>query len=104
MDYQNFPGAGDDSNNESVEVLRERLNTMKRLMAERTAQQQKNPASTEEIWSTHRPHRPPSMINGNILGMCFAGALLVIISVSVYAFYSLYTAVLRKFPSNHEEL
>lgn len=93
----------DDSNNESVEVLRERLNTMKRLMAERTAQQQKYPASTEEIWSTRR-QKPPGMIDGNILGMCFACALLVIISVSVYAFYSLYSAVLRKFPSSHEEL
>ncbi|XP_061395760.1 uncharacterized protein LOC133331378 [Musca vetustissima] len=102
-EYQNVPGAGDDLNTESVEVLRERLNTMKRLMAERTAQQQDNPASTEEIWSTRR-HTSTGIIDGNFLSMAFGGALLVIVSVSVYAFYNLYHAILKKFPSKHEEL
>ncbi|KAM7360133.1 uncharacterized protein ACRADG_003543 isoform 1-T4 [Cochliomyia hominivorax] len=102
-DYQNVPGTGDDLNNESVEVLRERLNTMKRLMADRTAQQQQNPASTEEIWSTRR-HTSAGIIDGNFLSMAFGGALLVIVSVSVYAFYNLYHAILKKFPSKHEEL
>lgn len=93
----------DDLNTESVEVLRERLNTMKRLMAERTTQQQQNPASTEEIWSTRR-HTSTGIIDGNFLSMAFGGALLVIVSVSVYAFYNLYHAILKKFPSRHEEL
>ncbi|KAL9889595.1 uncharacterized protein LOC119639616 [Glossina fuscipes] len=99
-DYQT--NADDDLNTESVEVLRERLNTMKRLMAERSVQQQQNPASTEEIWSTRR--HTPGIIDGNFLSMAFGGALLVIVSVSVYAFYNLYHAILKKFPSKHEEL
>lgn len=92
-----------DLDTESVEVLRERLSTMKRLMAERTQQQQNNPASTEEIFSTKR-HRSEGIIDGNFLSIAFGGALLVIVTVSVYAFYSLYHAILKKFPSHHEEL
>lgn len=92
---------------------------MKRLMAERTAQHQQqqhqqqqkqhnlhhNTAapSTEEIWSGRR-HNTAGIIDGNFLSMAFGGALLVIVSVSVYAFYNLYHAILKKFPSKHEEL
>lgn len=94
----------DNLNSESVEVLRERLNTMKRLMAERSAQQQNNPTLTEEIWSTNRRHTTAGIIDGNFLSMAFGVALLVIVSVSVYAFYNLYYAILKKFPSKHEEL
>ncbi|XP_016970911.1 uncharacterized protein LOC108038589 [Drosophila rhopaloa] len=92
-----------DLDTESVEVLRERLSTMKRLMAERTSQQQNNPVTTEEIFSTKR-HRSAGIIDGNFLSIAFGGALLVIITVSVYAFYNLYHAILKKFPSRHEEL
>ncbi|CAD7093508.1 unnamed protein product [Hermetia illucens] len=89
--------ADDDFNSESVEVLRERLNTMKRLMAERTN------SNNAEDWS--RPHHTTTgIIDGNFLSVAFAGALLVIVTVSVYAFYNLYTAVLRRFPSHHTEL
>jgi hypothetical protein len=62
-----------------------------------------------------------SIIDGNFLSIAFGGlfnilkifflyinyvlgALLVIISVSIYAFYNLYHAVLKKFPSKHTEL
>ena len=85
-----------------MDQLRERLNTMKKLMAERTVQQQQNPASTEEIFSTKR--RTTGIIDGNFLSVAFGGALLVIVTVSIYAFYNLYHAILKKFPSTHEEL
>ncbi|XP_011182483.1 uncharacterized protein LOC105212290 [Zeugodacus cucurbitae] len=101
--YQSVPEAGDDLDNESVEVLRARLNDMKRLMSERTAQIQQNPATTEQIWSTKR-QAATGIIDGNFLSFAFGGALMVIVSVSVYAFYNLYHAILKKFPSHHEEL
>lgn len=85
-------------------------------MAERTAQHQQqhqqqkqsgiqytSPSNTEEIWSGRR-HNTAGIIDGNFLSMAFGGALLVIVSVSVYAFYNLYHAILKKFPSKHEEL
>ncbi|CAD6991843.1 uncharacterized protein LOC101459556 [Ceratitis capitata] len=101
--FQSVPDTGDDLDNESVEVLRARLNDMKRLMSERTAQIQHNPATTEQIWSTKR-QTTTGIIDGNFLSVAFGGALLVIASVSVYAFYNLYHAILKKFPSHHEEL
>ncbi|XP_067632175.1 uncharacterized protein [Eurosta solidaginis] len=101
--FQSVPDTGDDLDNESVEVLRARLNDMKRLMSERTAQIQQNPASTEQIWSTKR-QSTTGVIDGNFLSVAFGGALMVIVSVSVYAFYNLYHAILKKFPSHHEEL
>ena len=124
----------EDLSNESVEVLRERLNAMKRLMAERNAQSnsQTNSSSSsstlgglassigaaasaaashgeEAFWSkSHGQHRTQSqhsgIIDGNFLSFAFGGALLVIITVSVYAFYNLYHAILKKFPSHHTEL
>ncbi|ALC46630.1 CG14312 [Drosophila busckii] len=92
-----------DMDTESVDVLRERLSTMKRLMAERTAQQKNNPVSTEEIFTAKR-RKTANIIDGNFLSIAFGGALLVIVTVSVYAFYNLYNAILKKFPSRHEEL
>ncbi|XP_055906173.1 uncharacterized protein LOC129941529 isoform X1 [Eupeodes corollae] len=94
--------SAEDINSESVEVLRERLSSMKRLMAERNSQQS-SPASTEEIWSRTR-RTSTGIIDGNFLSVAFGGALLVIVTVSVYAFYNLYNAILKKFPSHHEEL
>lgn len=94
----------DDLSSESVEVLRERLSTMKRLMADRHG----NNASTgqpnvEELWN-RQPARHPGIIDGNFLSVALCTALGVILSVAVYAFWSLYTAVLKKFPSKHTEL
>ncbi|XP_053681084.1 uncharacterized protein LOC128731950 [Anopheles nili] len=96
----------DDLSSESVEVLRERLNTMKRLIAER--QSGNNSGSTSagsELWNPHtRSSNCSGIIDGNFLSVAFGGALIVILSVSVYAFYNLYHAVLKKFPSQHTEL
>lgn len=92
----------DDLSSESVEVLRERLNTMKRLMTDRT-NAAKNPTADDLF--TSKPHtQHAGIIDGNFLSMAFGGALLVIVSVSIYAFYNLYHAILKKFPSHHTEL
>lgn len=46
-----------------------------------------------------------SIIDGNFLSVVFGVVLVLIISVSIYAFYNLYFAVLKKFPSKpHTEL
>ena len=73
-------------------------------LAER--QSQSGGGSASEIWTpTHnKQFSCSSIIDGNFLSMAFGGALLVIVSVSVYAFYHLYQAVLKKFPSRHTEL
>lgn len=97
----------DDLSTESVEVLRERLSTMKRLMAERhggTGQNGKTgQPNLEELWN--KPQNTHSgIIDGNFLSVALCGALVVILTVAVYAFYSLYHAVLKKFPSRHTEL
>lgn len=44
------------------------------------------------------------IIDGSFLSVIFGMALLVIITVSVYAFYNLYNAILKRFPARHEEL
>lgn len=101
---------------ESVEVLRERLNHMKRMMAERhgtastsngsaspTGGKTSQQSSIEDLWTkTHNHH--PGIIDGNFLSFALCGALVVISTVAIYAFYSLYHAVLKKFPSTHTEL
>ncbi|XP_058824115.1 uncharacterized protein LOC131684889 [Topomyia yanbarensis] len=92
----------DDLSSESVEVLRERLNQMKRLIAER--QSQNSSGSASDLWSPQTRSTCSGIIDGNFLSMAFGGALIVILSVSVYAFYNLYHAVLKKFPSQHTEL
>ncbi|XP_065079539.1 uncharacterized protein LOC135702428 [Ochlerotatus camptorhynchus] len=92
----------EDLSTESVEVLRERLNQMKRLIAER---QNTTPSGTaSDLWSPQTRSNCSGIIDGNFLSMAFGGALIVILSVSVYAFYNLYHAVLKKFPSQHTEL
>lgn len=95
-----------DLSNESVEVLRERLSTMKRLMAERQnaqqRQQQQKPSIDDILF--HKATRNVGIIDGNFLSFALCGALCVIIVVAIYAFYSLYNAVLKKFPSHHTEL
>lgn len=82
---------------ESVEQLRERLNTMKKLMADKQAQ-----GDNAEFWKPR--NQSCSVIDGNFLSVAFGGALLVIVTVSIYAFYNLYHAILKKFPSKHTEL
>ncbi|KAG4069576.1 hypothetical protein HA402_006942 [Bradysia odoriphaga] len=79
---------------------------MKRLMAERqgpsTSGKPNAPPSIEDLWN--KPQTHPGIIDGNFLSVALCGALLVILTVAVYAFYSLYHAVLKKFPSHHTEL
>ncbi|KAL3290396.1 hypothetical protein HHI36_023737 [Cryptolaemus montrouzieri] len=78
---------------ENVDELRQRLNIMKKMMAER----QYLDDSTEQ-------RKNVGVIDGSFLSMVFGTALIVIIIVSIYAFYNLYIAILKKFPSKHEEL
>ncbi|XP_063928589.1 uncharacterized protein LOC135141425 isoform X1 [Zophobas morio] len=80
---------------DTVDELRQRLNNMKRLMAERQR--------AGELDEGRRSHAV-GIIDGSFLSVVFGIALLVIITVSVYAFYNLYNAILKKFPSHHEEL
>lgn len=70
---------------------------MKRMMAER----QSAGMSLDE---GQNRRRAGSIIDGSFLSVVFGVALLVIISVSIYAFYNLYHAILKKFPSHHTEL
>lgn len=44
------------------------------------------------------------VIDGNFLSVTFGTALVVIMSVSIYAFYNLYIAIMKKFPHVHDEL
>ncbi|XP_043280289.1 uncharacterized protein [Venturia canescens] len=83
---------------ESVDELREKLANMKRMMEERKG-------STLGDLSTAKKRKETSdIIDGNFLSWIFVSALIVILSVSFYAFYTLYHAVLKKFPSRHTEL
>lgn len=89
-----------------MEVLRERLNAMKRLMADRqnlNAKQQQQQQSIDDILF-HKTTKNAGIIDGNFLSFALCGALCVILVVATYAFYSLYNAVLKKFPSHHTEL
>lgn len=92
----------DDLSTESVEVLRERLTSMKKLMSERQQQQKDSKAS--DIFTGNQPAPRTGIIDGSFLNIAFGSALVVIVSVSVYAFYHLYSAILKKFPSKHTEL
>lgn len=86
---------------ESIDELKERLSSMKRMMEERKAVG----SGTKDLFHGEaRSLRGTTMIDGNFLSFVFGGTLLVIVSVSVYAFYNLYHAVLKKFPSTHTEL
>lgn len=82
---------------ESVDELREKLANMKRLMEERKG------TTLGEI-SARKRKETSDIIDGNFLSWIFGSALVVILSVSFYAFYNLYHAVLKKFPSHHTEL
>ncbi|XP_047988330.1 uncharacterized protein LOC125227953 [Leguminivora glycinivorella] len=86
---------------ESIDELKERLSSMKRLMEERKAAG----TGTKDLFQGHAASlQGTNMIDGNFLSFVFGGSLVVILSVSVYAFYNLYHAVLKKFPSTHTEL
>lgn len=76
---------------------------MKRLIAERQQQTKESPnKKTGDLFTTSQPTR--TVIDGSFLNIAFGSALVVIVSVSVYAFYHLYAAILKKFPSHHTEL
>lgn len=88
----------DNKNNlqeETVDELRYRLDAMKRMMAQRESNQEEQVTVKKNV---------ASIIDGNFLSMVFGAALVVILSVSIYAFYNLYHAILKKFPSHHTEL
>ncbi|KPJ03464.1 PREDICTED: uncharacterized protein LOC106116650 [Papilio xuthus] len=86
---------------ESIDELKERLTSMKKMMEERKA----TGSGTKDLFQGHaRSLQGTTMIDGNFLSFVFGGSLFVILSVSVYAFYNLYHAVLKKFPSSHTEL
>lgn len=79
-----------------MDELRQRLNNMKKLMAERQR--------TGDVNEGRRSNNAVGVIDSSFLSVVFGVALLVIVTVSVYAFYNLYHAILKKFPSPHEEL
>lgn len=98
-----FPVFLEDLSTESVEVLRERLASMKKLIAERQqSEPQKKNAS--DIFTSQPTSRGCGIIDGSFLNIAFGSALIVIVSVAIYAFYHLYSAILKKFPSKHTEL
>ncbi|XP_077290299.1 uncharacterized protein LOC143914082 [Arctopsyche grandis] len=105
MDHYKFDGYDDMGDGhdvtESVDELKAKLQSMKKLMGERKAAG----ADTSELFRG-RPTslRGAGLINGNFLSFVFGSALCVIVSVSIYAFYNLYHAVLKRFPSRHTEL
>ena len=82
---------------ESVDELREKLSNMRKLMEERKG-------VTLGNISARKRRETSDIIDGNFLSWIFGSALIVILSVSFYAFYNLYQAVLKKFPSRHTEL
>lgn len=82
---------------ESVDELREKLANMKKMMEERRG------TTLGEI-SARKRKETSDIIDGNFLSWIFGSALIIILSVSFYAFYNLYHAVLKKFPSHHTEL
>lgn len=85
-----------DDMTESVDELREKLSNMRKLMEERKG--------TLGDLSAKKRKETSDIIDGNFLSWIFGCALIVIFSVSFYAFYNLYHAVLKKFPSHHTEL
>lgn len=71
------------------------------MMADRPQQPKRTDATQSLIY---KATRNVGIIDGNFLSMALMGVLVVILSVSSYAFYTLYHAVLKKFPSRHTEL
>ncbi|VVC99577.1 unnamed protein product [Leptidea sinapis] len=85
----------------SIDELKERLSSMKRILEDRNS----SGSGTKDLFQGHAPSMEgTTMIDGSFLSFVFGGSLVVIISVSFYAFYNLYHAVLKKFPSPHTEL
>ncbi|XP_018395332.1 PREDICTED: uncharacterized protein LOC108773877 [Cyphomyrmex costatus] len=82
---------------ESVDELREKLASMKKLMIERKG------TTLGEI-SARKRKEASNMIDGNLLSWIFGLALIGILIVSSYAFYNLYHAVLKRISSHHTEL
>nr|CAH7740131.1 unnamed protein product [Callosobruchus chinensis] len=80
---------------ETVDELRNRLKNMRKLMEERR---------TVDGLDDVRRSRSPGVIDGSFLSVVFGVALVVIIAVSLNAFYSLYSAILKRFPMPHDEL
>ncbi|XP_071445247.1 uncharacterized protein [Hetaerina americana] len=91
---------------ESVEELRDRLEAMKRLMAEqgRSGSGGGGSGSGFDSSSSSSGKSSDSIIDGSFLSVVFAVVLTMILSVSIYAFQNLYYAILKKFPSKHTEL
>ena len=83
---------------ESVDELREKLANMKKLMEERQG------STLGDLAARKKRRETSDFIDGNFLSWIFGSALIVILSVSFYAFYNLYHAVLKKFPTHHTEL
>lgn len=71
---------------------------MKRMMAERQM------AGVDAEEGRRNTSANYGIIDGSFLSVVFGVALIVIITVSIYAFYNLYHAILKKFPSHHTEL
>ncbi|XP_011301608.1 uncharacterized protein [Fopius arisanus] len=82
---------------ESVEELREKLAHVKKMMEEQSGYTLGDIAAKNERLRT-------DLIDGNFLSLIFSVVFVVVVGASVYAFYNLYVAVLRKFPSHHTEL
>ncbi|XP_016841425.1 uncharacterized protein LOC100123793 isoform X2 [Nasonia vitripennis] len=87
-----------DDMSESVDELRQKLANMKRLMEERKG------TTLGEISARKQRHQTADIIDGKFLSWIFGTALAAIVSVSFYAFFNLYQAVRKKFPSPHTEL
>lgn len=85
----------DSKNEETVDDLRQKLNEMKRIMVERQMMEEADDG---------KKNNNVSVIDGSFLSAVFGVALFVILTVSMYAFYNLYQAILKKFPSDHTEL
>lgn len=82
---------------ESVDDLRERLANVKKMMQEQSGYTLGEIAAKKKMFKS-------DVINGNLLSLIFAGVFFVVIGASAWAFYNLYRAVLKKFPSHHTEL
>lgn len=81
------------STEETVDALRQRLRDMKRIIVEKQEAEEKQGRRVVQ-----------STIDGNFLSWVFGAVLFIIVSASTYAFYSLYQAIQKKFPSRHTEL
>ncbi|KAL1492635.1 hypothetical protein ABEB36_010866 [Hypothenemus hampei] len=77
-----------------VEELRERLERMKNLMAQRN-RLQRGSSNCKEAGSP---------IDGTVLSIVFGAVLLLIVCVSTYAFYNLFWAIMKRSNRYHEEL